>query len=289
MPGTWRWLGTKTLNFQFDSKLIDRMPMATEYTVTVPAGTTSATGGKLAETVQFKFRTPPPTVQQTYPYSGEPQSLDPLFFISFDQRIDPGAVLETIKVEAEGVPVEVRLASEDEIAEDETLSEIVKNANEGRWLAFKATQSLPKASNISIQIGPGTPSAEGPLVTETSQNYSFQTYAPLEIVDHGCSWYDDNCPPLTPFFIRFNNPLHAGSFKESMLRVQPEIPGMSVNLIGDTLTISGATQGRTTYKVTMSGEIKDTFEQTLGGDKQLTFKVSRSRGRSGQSQAGNRG
>ena len=105
VPGTWRWLGTKTLNFQFDSEVIDRMPMATEYTVTIPAGTTSATGGKLAETVQFTFRTPPPTVQQTYPYSGEPQPLDPLFFISFDQRIDPGAVLETIKVEAEGVPV----------------------------------------------------------------------------------------------------------------------------------------------------------------------------------------
>jgi alpha-2-macroglobulin len=44
VPGTWRWLGTKTLNFQFDSELIDRMPMATEYTVTVPAGTTSANG-----------------------------------------------------------------------------------------------------------------------------------------------------------------------------------------------------------------------------------------------------
>ena len=273
VPGTWRWLGTKTLNFQFDSKLIDRMPMATEYTVTIPAGTTSATGGKLAETVQFTFRTPPPTVQSTYPISGEPQPLDPLFFISFDQRIDPGAVLETIKVEAEGFPVAVRLATEDEIAEDETLSELVKNANEGRWLAFKATQSLPKASNISIQIGPGTPSAEGPLVTETSQNYSFQTYAPLEILDHGCSWYDENCPPLTPFFIRFNNPLDAASFTESLLRVQPEIPGMSVNLIGDTLNISGATQGRTAYKVTVSGQIKDTFEQTLGGDKQLTFKV----------------
>ncbi|MGD8732818.1 MAG: Ig-like domain-containing protein, partial [Anaerolineales bacterium] len=45
LEGTWRWLGTKTLNFQYDSDLIDRLPMATEYTVTIPAGTTSATGG----------------------------------------------------------------------------------------------------------------------------------------------------------------------------------------------------------------------------------------------------
>ncbi|MCJ7535814.1 MAG: hypothetical protein MUO57_09810, partial [Anaerolineales bacterium] len=31
LPGTWRWLGTKTLTFQFDSTEIDRLPMATEY------------------------------------------------------------------------------------------------------------------------------------------------------------------------------------------------------------------------------------------------------------------
>ena len=39
LPGTWRWLGTKTLTFQFDSTEIDRLPMATEYQVTIPAGT----------------------------------------------------------------------------------------------------------------------------------------------------------------------------------------------------------------------------------------------------------
>ena len=41
LPGTWRWLGTKTLTFEYDSDLIDRLPKATEYQVTVPAGTKS--------------------------------------------------------------------------------------------------------------------------------------------------------------------------------------------------------------------------------------------------------
>ena len=41
LPGTWRWLGTKTLTFEYDSELIDRLPKATEYRVTVPAGTKS--------------------------------------------------------------------------------------------------------------------------------------------------------------------------------------------------------------------------------------------------------
>ncbi len=273
LPGTWRWLGTRTLNFQFDSELIDRMPMATEYTVTVPAGTTSATGGKLAESVQFEFRTPPPTLQQSYPYSDQPQPLDPLFFASFDQRIDPDAVLETIKVMAEGAPVRVRLATEEEIAADEKVSPLVEHTSEGRWLAFKATASLPRDSAISVEIGPGTPSAEGPLLTQVSQTYSFRTYAPLEIVRHGCSWYEEPCPPLTPLFIEFNNPIETETYQESMLRVEPEIPGVTVNIIGNTINIQGATVGRTTYKVTVSGEIQDVFGQTLGRDRQLTFKV----------------
>ena len=67
LPGTWRWLGTRTLNFQFDSEQIDRLPMATEFTVTIPAGTTSATGGVLAESVQFHFSTPAPHCNPVIP------------------------------------------------------------------------------------------------------------------------------------------------------------------------------------------------------------------------------
>ncbi len=44
LPGTWRWLGTKTLTFEYDSELIDRLPKATEYRATVPAGTKSVSG-----------------------------------------------------------------------------------------------------------------------------------------------------------------------------------------------------------------------------------------------------
>jgi hypothetical protein len=246
LPGTWRWLGTKTLNFQYDSDLIDRMPMATEYTVTIPAGTTSATGGVLAETVQFKFSTPPVNLQTSYPYSNEPQPLDPTFFASFDQRIDPVAVLKTMEIEVEGKPVSFRMATAEEIEADEDVSRLVENTPEGRWLAFKATELLPKASTITVWIGPNTPSAEGPLLTTYAQTYTFQTYAPLDIVRHGCSWYENECPPLTPFFIEFNNPIDVESYAESMLRVEPEIPGVT-SAYHRQRSVFRATVGRTLY------------------------------------------
>jgi len=272
LPGTWRWLGTKTLNFQYDSELIDRMPMATEYVVTIPAGTQSATGGVLAETVQFSFSTPAVTMTTYYP-SSTPQPRDPLFFVAFNQRINPEAVLETIKVTAGNQQVIIMLATAEEIAEDKTVSHMIEYANEGRWLAFRVKELLPVDTNISIAIGPGTPSTEGPLVTQTQQGFSFQTYAPLRIDDHGCSWYEDECPPLTPFFIDFNNPLDLDAYDDSMLRISPELPGASVNIYGDMIYIRGATEGRTTYRVTVDGELQDIFGQKLGRDTVLKFKV----------------
>ena len=61
------------------------------------------------------------------------------------------------------------------------------------------------------------------MVTQTQQSYSFHTYAPLRIVDHGCSWWDD-CRPLTPLFIEFNNPLDLDAYEEGMLRIEPDTP-----------------------------------------------------------------
>jgi len=272
LPGTWKWLGAKTLSFEYNSAEIDRLPMATEYVVTVPAGTESATGGVLAETVSWSFSTPPPQMISYYP-SHSPQPLDPLFLVVFDQRINPEVVLDTIQVTAGGQTVQIRLATDDELEADKATRRIADRAGEERWLAFVAEESLPADTSIAVTIGPGTPSAEGPLVTQAAQSYDFRTYAPLRIEDHGCSWYDDECPPLTPFFIRFNNPIDVDAYEESMLQIEPALPGASVNIVGNTITIRGTTVGRTTYRVVVDGAIRDTFGQTLGEDERLIFQV----------------
>lgn len=275
LPGTWRWLGTKTLTFEYDSELIDRLPKATIFRVTVPAGTRSATGGVLSRAVEWTFSTPPPKVTATYPQD-TPQPVDPLIFIAFDQRIDPAAVLDTIYVRAGNQTVKMRLASDAEIQADERVSRLVKKTLEGRWLVMRVQGPLPVDSAVSVAVGPGTPSAEGPLVTQEAQSFGFRTFAPLRIVDHGCSWSKNECRPLIPFFIRFNNPIDAAVYQDSMLRIQPELPGASVNIFGDTLNIQGVSQGQTTYTVVVDGKIQDVFGQSLGKDAELTFRVGSS-------------
>ncbi len=236
LEGTWRWLGTKTLTFEYDSALIDRFPKATSYTATIPAGTKSAAGGTLEASVEWTFSTPPPVVVRWHP-ADIPQPLEPVLFLAFDQRIDPEAVLKTVHLNAGGRDVGLRLASEEEIQADAQVRRLAKNALPDRWLALRPQEPLPPGTTIQVRVGPGTPSAEGPLVTSQSKGFSFHTYDPLRIEEHGCSWGNEQCRPLTPFFIRFNNNIDNLKFKEEFLTISPELPGATVNLFGSMLEV----------------------------------------------------
>ena len=246
--------------------------MATEYKATIPAGTESAVGGVLADTVGWNFSTPPVQVISQHP-ADIPQPLDPIVFIAFNQRIDQQAVLDTITLQAGSRTAGLKLVSEEEAKEDEQVKRLIANAQEGRWIAFRSQEPLPPDTPVSVQVSPGTPSAEGPLLTTQAQSFSFYTYAPLKIEEHGCSWSDDECRPLTPFFIRFNNPIDVDFYKDELLTISPELPGAIVNIFGDTINIRGASEGQTTYRITVGKDIQDIFGQKLGKDQTLTFRV----------------
>jgi uncharacterized protein YfaS (alpha-2-macroglobulin family) len=265
--GKWRWVGTKTLMFEPSG----RFPMATKYTVEIPAGTKSATGGTLAAAVTWTFTTPPPTLKTSYPTGGS-RRRDTLMFAAFDQRIDPAAVLKTVKVTAGGATIAIRPATAAEVQADTSVSRLASQAGEGRWLAFKATEPLPGDSSITVTIGPGAPSGEGPLTTTASQTFTFRTYGALQARGARCG-YDDRCPPLSPWQIEFNNPLDAVAFDPAWVTIQPELPAAKISAQGNFITIQGRSQGRTTYRIQVSGALRDAFDQTLINDNVFTIKV----------------
>ncbi len=271
LPGSWEWIGTRTLRFTYQGMGVDRLPMATEYSVTVPAGVTAASGATLADPVTWHFRTPTPQVTIFYP-EGDPLPLQPLFFLAFDQLIDPPAALSAIRLEAAGRAVALRLATPAEVAADAALVTLTEQHLAGRWLIFLPDLPLPADTPITVTIGPGLPSAEGPLVSQETISYTRRTYAPLRVVEHDCGW-DETCPPGAPFSIRFNNPLDQDAFDEASLTLEPDLPEAVVSLYGDTLTIRGASSGRVTYTVRLAADLQDLFGQTLGREERLTFRV----------------
>lgn len=150
IEGRWRWIGTRTLRFELEPGLIDRLPAATVYRVEVPAGIRSADGSALADAVSWTFATPPPEVQS---FTSESDSLPlaPVFVAVFDQRVDPAAVLATVSLRAGDEARPVRLATEAEIDADESAAQVVDVALDGRWVAFRPVNDLPTATAVRIE------------------------------------------------------------------------------------------------------------------------------------------
>ncbi|MBT5755257.1 MAG: hypothetical protein HOI41_09860, partial [Acidimicrobiaceae bacterium] len=238
MPGRWIWLGTKTARFEYEPSAIDRIPAATNYVVEVPAGTTAANGAELVDDVQFEFSTPTPQVMLVTPMH-DSLSTEPIFFIRFDQRIDPEAILEAIHLSADGDDIAIRLATGDEINEDTQVSSLAEAALPDRWLALRPVESMPTDAVIQLDIGPNVPSAEGPETSTDTSSYSGRTYGPFRLVDSRCGW--DECRPGTPFSLEMSNPIDTDSFTASMVTVEPTIPGMQIGVSWNQITIQGLT------------------------------------------------
>lgn len=276
VEGRWRWLGTKTLMFDTTK----RFPMATKFTARVPKGTKSATGQALQKDVVWTFTTPPPKAEQMLP-NGQITRRDALMFVSFDQAINPEAVLKTISVTTGGRKLPIRLATKEEIDRDGSISYYAQQAQPGRWLAFRAINSdglaenaLPAASAISVTIEKGTPSAEGPLTTSAAQSFAFQTYGPMKFNRAYCGWQDNkNCSPFEAWYIEFSNQIDSSKFTKEMVKIEPPVEGLNIYPSGNNVYIQGYKKGRTTYKITVDGSLGDIFGQKLGQSAVASIKV----------------
>lgn len=275
VPGRWRWIGTRTLRFEHDNDSFDRLPMATEFTVTIPAGTTSATGGALAEAASFTFTTPPPTVMGLLPQNDSLQ-LQPVFVATFDQQVDPNAVLGHLRLEADGDQA-VRLATDAELAaDDDAMAEVrgaIEQTPDGRWIAFRPQDPLPADTPVTITFETGTPSAEGPRTTTEDQAFRGRTFPPLTRTGTSCNFGGSGCRPGEPFVLSYSNPLDPTSIDPADVTVSPDLPGQQVAIIGTEVIVQGASAANTTYTVTVPAALADQRGQTLGSDDTATFDV----------------
>lgn len=207
---------------------------------------------------------------QTYPNTS-PQPLDTLIFVAFDQRIDRAAVAATVTALAGGRAFPLRLATAEEVAAHPEVHGYAQQIAADRWLALRATEPFPANTTVTVNVGPETPSAEGPLRTSTVQSFGFQTYAPLRVVEQNCNEARYSCYPGQSWYVRFNNPLDEEAVTNEWVQVEPAIPNLQVSASYDGLWLQGNTAGRTTYRVTLDGALADRFGQTLGEPVELTF------------------
>ena len=269
--GKWRWLGTRTLTF--DPTV--RFPMATKYSVEVPAGTRAADGTALKAAKRWSFETPAPTVVSAYP-SGGSHPRRPSFFMAFNQPVTPADVIKHITLTGDGDTYAVVLLTEAEARADQSIGSLVASMTgseqDGRWVAFRSKDELPAATSFSFGVNKGTPSAEGPLTTKAAQNFEFRTYDALRVTGSSCD--ERPCEPGSDLYVNFNNPLDMAAFDAATVRVTPSL-GEGARMVAQwsNLAISGDTKPRTEYTVTLPAGLRDQYGQVLGRDQKLTFHI----------------
>jgi uncharacterized protein YfaS (alpha-2-macroglobulin family) len=271
--GRWRWLGTRTVVFDPDV----RMPQATAYTIEVPSGTKSASGGTLASAATFSFETPPPAIVSNWPLSGN-QRLDVPIFVKFDQAIDRRAMLGRIRVTANKQTVATKLLEGSELAAAKSLETFIANAkadaHDDRWLAFRAASPLPADAEIVVEVERGAPSREGPRTTTEPQSFTFRTYPPLKLVGGTCGYREtDDCRPQTTFRFEFTNAIDAVTFDPKLVTIEPPLPDVQITAEGTDVTVFGVKKPNTTYKVSIAASLRDEFGQTLPAPVSATFSV----------------
>ena len=270
-PGKWRWLGTRTVLFQPDH----RFPMATDYTVEVPAGTKAQNGATLATAEKWSFSTPPPVLKVSSPNNGS-QPLEPLVFIQMDQAIDPTAFMKLVSLEGPKGPIAVRIASADEVEANDQARRLVAAAedpldarHEKRWVAFRPETKLPVATGFTVKVKQGARGIEGPKPTEHDQAFSFETYGRMAVSYSSCG----GCTPLSSFNLSFTNAIDMKTFDPKLVTVEPALAALKVTAVGSSISIQGKTKGRTKYKVTIGGALGDVHDQTMGADASVPFEI----------------
>lgn len=270
IDGRWRWIGTRTLRFEASPGVVDRLPAATEFRVEIPRGTEAADGSRLDTDVTWAFRTPPPQLVSSVGTS-DSMPLTPVLVAVFDQRVDPAAVLPTITMRAGSDEVALRVATVAEIGADDAAARAMGDALDDRVVAYRPVDPLPVDTPITVTVGPGTPSLEGPLPSTAPEVVRGRTYGEFDIARSDCG--GSQCAPGFPFTIEMTNEIDLAGFSPDQVTVSPAVPGLRVDVFGTTMQLTGETRGRTEYTVTIAGELADTFGQQLGVPRTVRFDV----------------
>ncbi|MBC7882688.1 MAG: Ig-like domain-containing protein, partial [Anaerolineae bacterium] len=259
--GQWYWLGARTLFFEPKG----RFPMATEYTATIPAGAKAANGQILPQGQTWKFRTPAPSLQASFP-GGTRQTLDPIIFLRFDQKVKPEAILARLQLRSGLKNWPLRLATPTEIEADSFTHGLTQGLKAGYWVAFKATEKFSKNTEFIVTLPPGAYSQEGPRSTEKAISFKFRTYGVFQFSGLGCNYGQ---PPCSPDSLKatFSNPLDATAFKPNQIQVSPEVKNFQPIISGDSVYFQGNFETSTSYQFRFAAGLKDQFGQTLSSEK----------------------
>lgn len=247
--GRWRWLGTRTVAFEPEG----RMPYATDYTVTIPAGTRSAVGGRLERTERFTFSTPTAKLVAALPsrYSHQTRP-DSAIALLFNQKIDSEQLLSLLTIHPGNLKgQDVELVPPTRWAKLRDIGHFVATWDPERVIVLQPKKPLAKGSTHTLRIAAGL-RGEGPKVTPSTLNHYFRTYSPLRVDWIRCGDWQ-KCSPRSGFQVRFNNPLVTTDMK-AFVSIEPVVADLELQVSGQWVHLKGSFKPQTGYKIRVAGD-----------------------------------
>lgn len=266
IEGRWRWVGSSTLEFAPKGPA----PLATEYTVRVPAGLVALDGATLADEYRYTFTTPRPVA-----HGGEPVNSynhfrfatpEQPFAVVFNQPLARETIGEGIVIRGPNTTVPVTVQAIEPLAEPESgkPSPMGNDISADRRVRVRVVPSKPLdlATEYSLVMTTAL-RGQGSLPPEADTSWTFHTYGPLKAMFVGCGKWHGGCPsgPLT---LEFSTPVTAEALRAAIAVDPPVELEWSAGDAHESYewVLSGAFEPARAYTVTLTGLV-DIFGQRL--------------------------
>lgn len=263
LQGTYRWMGTRTLVFS----ATERLPLATEFKLKVPAGTRALSGAELVVDYNWSFETARPLLLYSSPENDE-QGVDPKksFLLRFNQAMDPRRLADKIRLTDNYKWIRLQPAP----ARQEDLTDRWRLGDDTtQVIRVMATTPLAKGTTYTLILSPGLLAAEGDLGLAEERRLNFVTYGPLKYKGF-YSGSENTRGPLLPnagIHISFNNRV-APSVLAKYLHFEPEvaIPEYYLERTWEQqdIYLDVEFKPETRYRFTIAAELTDKFGNKLG-------------------------
>lgn len=273
VPGTWIWVGTRTLMFRAEG----RLPGATTFHVEVPAGFSAAGRGEVLEfPFSWNFSTAPLALVQGHPVN-DVQPLRPFIALEFNQSIDMARLKPFLSVQSGGREMEFVVVRQDVFDLPVELQRFLNGAQAERTVVLQLLQEATPNTTVTVEVAAGAPSAEGPLPATARELFTFRTLGGLEIVGQSCAASGRDayaCLPGEPFYLNFNHDLEVESLKPDQVDITPPLLDGRLRVYPwGGIEISGQSTANTIYTLHLRPGLRDVFGQTFGAPQKIQFRV----------------
>jgi alpha-2-macroglobulin len=262
--GKHRWLGTRALAFTPD----EHLPYATRFEVTVPAGTRSLDGYRLAADHVWEFWTIRPRVIGSFPADGQ-RNLKPAtkILLVFNQTVDKVRASNSIGVvgispDGGAFPVRFGVTTPSEkLLKDEEIK-----AAPGEVLLLEPRTPLKPDFAYAVEVAAGFRGADGPLGSDKTYAFKFETFKTFGFESLSAREGHD---PRQPLKFQFTNPVTYAEFLKNV-RFEPDVAVPDYYSEWDeaspVIWLNLPLEPETDYFVRIPAGLKDEFGNVLGKD-----------------------